>query len=168
MDFRKNKQKNSTIEKLPRVVKLLRINASDENNGISYPGRVRAIKHAALFFRVSGPVIERNLKYGQTVEHGDVLMRVDPRDYQREVDRLAKEVAMQKVQNELAEIEYERNLQLIQSKAVSQSAFDAARTKKLASAAQLDMLNVALKIAQDKLRTPSHRTFHGNNFRPHD
>lgn len=153
---------NKATVKLPRVVKLFRISATSKNSGISYPGRVRAIKHAALFFRVSGPVIERNLKYGQTVDQGAVLMRVDPRDYQREVDRLTQEVAMQKVQNELAGIEYERYSRLIQSKAVSQSVFDAARTKKLASAAQLDMLKVALKIAQDKLAdTVLVAPFHG-------
>lgn len=152
----------AVAEKAPRVVKLFRVTDMERESGITYPGRVRSVKHAELFFRVSGPVIERNLKYGQTVEQGDILMRIDPRDYQREVDRLTQEVAMQKVQNSLAEIEYNRNLKLIESQAVSQAAFDTARTKKQASDAQLQMLEVELKIAQDKLAdTVLTAPFHG-------
>jgi len=152
----------TAASKAPRVVKLFRVTETEKGSGITYPGRVRSVKHAELFFRVSGPVIERNLKYGQTVKEGDVLMRIDPRDYQRDVDRLTQEVAMRKVQNSLAEIEYNRNLKLIESKAVSQAAFDAARTKKQASDAELQMLEVELKIAQDKLAdTVLTAPFHG-------
>ncbi len=148
--------------KAPRVVKLFRISDMEKGGGVTYPGRVWPVRHAELFFRVSGPVIERNLKYGQTVEQGDILMRIDPRDYQREVDRLTQEVAMQRVQNSLAEIEYNRNLKLIESKVVSQAVFDTARTKKQASDAELQMLEVELKIAQDKLAdTVLTAPFHG-------
>lgn len=155
-------KKHKSQVKLPRVVKLFRIAKAEKQGGITYPGRIRAVKHAELFFRVSGPVIERNLKYGQTVEKGTVLMRIDPRDYQREVDRLTQEVAMQRVQNTLSEIEFKRNKSLIDSNAISQAAWDTARTKKQTSDAQLNMLEVALKIAQDKLAdTVLTAPFHG-------
>lgn len=145
-----------------RVVKLVRAATEAKRSGITYPGRVRPVKHAELFFRVSGPVIERNLKYGQTVEAGTVLMRIDPRDYQREVDRLTQELEIQKVQNSLANIEYNRNRRLLESKAVSQAVYDAAVTKKLASDAQLKMLEVSLRIAKDKLSdTVLTAPFHG-------
>ncbi len=145
-----------------RVVKLARIANDEPTFKVTYPGKVRPVKHAELFFRVSGPVIERNLKYGQTVEPGEVLMRIDPRDYQREVDRLTQELEMQKFQASLAEIEFKRQQQLLKSKATSQSAFDSALTKKQTSDAQVKTLELSLKIAQDKLHdTVLIAPFHG-------
>ncbi len=145
-----------------RVVKLVRMASTEEKSDITYPGQVRPVRHAELFFRVSGPVIERDLKYGQTVEQGDVLMRIDPRDYEREVDRLTQELEMEKVQNSLDNIELERNRELIKSHAVSRSAYDAAETKKRASDASVKMLEVSLRIAQDKLKdTVLAAPFHG-------
>lgn len=156
------KRVDNSADSSRRVVKLVRVMAEEKRKRITYPGRVRPVKHAELFFRVSGPVIERNLKYGQTVEAGTVLMRIDPRDYQREVDRLTQELEVQKVQNSLANIEYNRNRKLIESKAVSQAVYDAAATKKQASDAQLKMLEVALRIAKDKLSdTVLIAPFHG-------
>ncbi|MEA4862298.1 MAG: efflux RND transporter periplasmic adaptor subunit [Victivallaceae bacterium] len=146
----------------PRVVKLVRMAAAEEKSDITYPGRVKPVRHAELFFRVSGPVIERNLKYGQTVEQGDVLMRIDPRDYEREVDRLTQELEMEKIQNSLDNIELERNKELIKSHAVSRSTYDAAETRKRASDARVKMLEVSLRIAQDKLKdTVLVAPFHG-------
>lgn len=145
-----------------RVVKLVRAVSAGSTGGISYPGKVNPVRHAELFFRVSGPVIERNLKYGQTVEKGEVLMKIDPRDYEREVERLTQELEMQKVQNSLAAIEYSRNRKLLESQAVSQAVFDAAATRKQASDAQLRMLEVSLRIARDKLQdTVLTAPFHG-------
>ncbi|MEG1980467.1 MAG: efflux RND transporter periplasmic adaptor subunit, partial [Victivallaceae bacterium] len=145
-----------------RVVKLAQIADDEPALGVTYPGKVRPVKHAELFFRVSGPVIERNLKYGQTVEPGEVLMRIDPRDYQREVDRLKQELETQKLQASLADIEFKRQQQLLNSKATSQSAFDSAQTKKQTSDAQVKTLELSLKIAQDKLQdTILIAPFHG-------
>ena len=158
----RNNRTEQSQEPPERVVKLFKVNDSDKPHGITYPGRIRPVRHAELFFRVSGPVIERNLIYGQTVEEGDVLMRIDPRDYQREVDRLTQELEMQKVENSLASIEYERNQKLLESRAVSQSSFDAVSTKKRASDTQVRMLEVSLNIAKDRLHdTVLVAPFHG-------
>lgn len=162
LHLKKEKTAPSGADAAERVVKLVRVEKNAAGGGISYPGRVKPVRRAELFFRVSGPVIERNLKYGQTVEKGDVLMRIDPRDYEREVERLTQELKMQKVQNSLATIEFNRQKQLIQSKAISQSTFDAVDAKKKASDAQVQMLEVSLKIAKDKLQdTVLYAPFHG-------
>lgn len=157
-----SERRTETAEAPMRTVKIARATMGGTTPGITYPGRVKAVRHAELFFRVSGPVLERELKYGQTVEKGDVLMRIDPRDYQREADRLAKEVEAQEVNTILADKEYERNAKLVDDGAVSQSAFDAVNTKKRAAHAQLGMLKESLKIARDKLAdTVLYAPFHG-------
>ena len=127
-----------------------------------YPGRVRALKKSILTFRVSGPLLEINVVPGQVVRKGEVLMRIDPRDYQVQVDlaqsRLdaaqanldamrkgvrPEDVALLRAQVEeaatsytLAEKEFERAKILVESKTISASEFDVAnRTYTLAGLA---------------------------------
>ena len=127
-----------------------------------YPGRVRALKKSILTFRVFGPLLEINVVPGQVVKKGDVLMRIDPRDYQVQVDlaqsRLdaaqanldamrkgarPEDVALLQAQVEeatasytLAEKEFQRAQTLVESKTISASEFDAAhRTYTLAGLA---------------------------------
>ncbi|MCD2452269.1 biotin/lipoyl-binding protein [Methylicorpusculum oleiharenae] len=46
------------------------------------PGTVRASDRVDLAFQVSGPLIELPVKEGQPVKKGDLLARIDPRDYE--------------------------------------------------------------------------------------
>ncbi len=134
-----------------RVVKLYKISDGRADLEIIYPGKVQPSRHAELFFRVSGPVIQQELKYGQTVEAGTVLMRIDPRDYQREVDRLKHQLEAQQVEAEYTGTEYRRAKKLLETNASSQATYDAAVTKKNAAEAQVRMLETSLAIARDRL-----------------
>jgi RND family efflux transporter MFP subunit len=71
---------------LPRPVKVVKVGYATTGKTVSYPGTVKASRNARLAFRVGGPLIEVNIVLGQSVKEGDVLMRIDPRDYQ---DRVA-------------------------------------------------------------------------------
>lgn len=51
-----------------------------------FPGTVQAAQRAELAFRVDGQLIARPVKNGDVVESGQVLARLDPRDYQLAVD----------------------------------------------------------------------------------
>ncbi len=146
----------------PRVVKLFQVGVSQYNTGTSYPGRVQPEKHAELFFRVSGPVIQQELKMGQTFEKGDVLMRIDPRDYEREVERITMEVNVLKADLDLANSDFLRQKQLHEKKAISETVFDAARAKKASLESQVDVKNAQLKVAIDKRDdTVLYAPFHG-------
>jgi multidrug efflux pump subunit AcrA (membrane-fusion protein) len=58
-----------------------------------------------LSAEVAGRVVYKaeNARIGRTVEPGDVLVRIDPRDYQSEVDRLQEDV--RQAENNLVELE---------------------------------------------------------------
>jgi RND family efflux transporter MFP subunit len=71
---------------LPRPVKLVKTHTTDVRDTLAYPGTVKASRTARLAFRVGGPLVEVNITLGQPVSEGDVLMRIDPRDYR---DRVA-------------------------------------------------------------------------------
>ncbi|MBQ3893656.1 MAG: efflux RND transporter periplasmic adaptor subunit [Desulfovibrio sp.] len=134
-----------------RVVKLHRVGHAMHQSGMAFPGRVDAAQKAKLFFRVSGPVVERDLVLGKPVNQGDVLMRIDPRDYQRAVDNLAMQIQALEAQNALASVQYARKKNLLASKSISRTEFDAAEAEKKASDAQLMALRINYRKAQDSL-----------------
>jgi len=51
----------------------------------SFPGRAKPTREVVLAFRVSGPLIELPVKVGQKVELGQLVARIDPRDYETTV-----------------------------------------------------------------------------------
>ena len=134
-----------------RVVKLMKVQNAVTSKGVTYPGKIQAVKHAALFFRVSGPVIERDLRLGQVVKEGDVLMKIDPRDYERNVEVISQELAAAKSQSTLATKEYERYRKLVATNDISKAKFDTIKSQKETADAQVQRLETGLKIAQDKL-----------------
>ena len=117
---------------------------------VTYPGRVKAPQTAALAFRVGGPLIEVRVKPGDAVHKGDVLMRIDPRDYDRQVkatqaaltaaeaqfDAMKKGARLEdiraleanldagKAKREYVKKQHERLGRLVDHKAVSRSQFD--------------------------------------------
>ena len=148
--FKKEKIKQ-VPQSLERVVKLFKVQSVNQKSGVTYPGTVKALRHADLFFRVSGPVIERNLKKGQTIKAGQVLMKIDPRDYQREVDTLTQQLTASREKTKLDETDHSRAKKLYEEAAISKSTYDAALTKKNVSEAQTKSLEESLKKAKDKL-----------------
>ena len=108
-------------------------------SGRSFPGRAKAAQEVDLAFRVSGPLILRPIIVGAEVQEGDLIARIDPRDF---------EVALRNVEgnlerasaNELrAQNEYDRNLgiQREDSGAISQRAVD--RSKEALDVAKADI-----------------------------
>ena len=69
-----------------RPVKILEIGAAGAGVEREYPGTARALQDAELGFEVPGRIIELSAQEGAEVEAGDVLGKLDPRDYQSRLD----------------------------------------------------------------------------------
>jgi RND family efflux transporter MFP subunit len=73
-------------EPVVRPVKMLTI-----GGGLSgtreYPGRLKAIQQVDMAFEVAGRITEFVYKEGQRAEAGAVLARLDPRDYQNQLEQ---------------------------------------------------------------------------------
>ena len=72
-----------------RPVKTLVIQAPDNTGQRIYPGRADAANRAILSFRVAGKIDEILVKEGEEVGSGQTLAKLDPRDFQIEVDNRA-------------------------------------------------------------------------------
>lgn len=69
-----------------RPVKTIRIEDPFVFSGRRYPGKIRAQEDVKLAFQVSGQLIELPIKRGQQVQEGEVLARLDPRDFSHTLD----------------------------------------------------------------------------------
>lgn len=76
-----------------RPVKIMVLDESARYGLRVFPGTVRAAQRATLSFRVSGPLVELPVLEGQQVLKGQLLAKIDPRDYRRAVSNLEARLA---------------------------------------------------------------------------
>jgi RND family efflux transporter MFP subunit len=74
-------------EQVVRPVKIFTVGELKAARVRDYPGTVRAAQNADMAFEVPGRITEFLVKEGQRVEKGDVLARLDSRDYDAELDK---------------------------------------------------------------------------------
>ena len=130
-----------------RLVKTLLLGVDDQGDGIQLPATVAATARAELAFQVSGPLVELPVAEGQQVRRGDLLARIDPRDFDN-----AAAVAEAKLK--ATERQYQRYQKLIASpqSPVSQAEVDRMRRNFETATADREQ---ALKNRQDtELRAP--------------
>jgi len=101
----------------PRPVKSLVIDDVDAGGTRSFPARIAAAQRADLAFRVAGTVQELPVREGDRLKQGDLVAKLDPKDYQIVVnDRRAT--------FDKARKNYDRGQQLVSSGAISKVDFD--------------------------------------------
>lgn len=91
-----------------RPVKMLTIESTLDSTNRSYPGRVRAAKRVDLAFQVGGPLIELLVDEGQEVTEGEVLARIDPRDFETDLRETEGQLAKGVAALSSAQSEYDR------------------------------------------------------------
>ena len=69
-----------------RPVKILEISDTSSGRTLEFPGQVRAAQEAQMGFEVPGRVIDFPVIEGQQVEEGQLLAKLDPRDFQAQLD----------------------------------------------------------------------------------
>ena len=80
--FACGKEEEKTVEKaVVRPIKMMTVTSTREAMQRRFPGRVRASRRVELSFRVSGPLIELPVEEGQRVKKGDLIAKIDPRDF---------------------------------------------------------------------------------------
>lgn len=115
----------------------------------SFTGTVAARVQSDLGFRVSGKVLERLVDAGQTVKHGQPLMRIDPVDLklaaqaQQEAVEAARARAQQTAEDEA------RYRDLRGTGAISASAYDQVKAAADAAKAQLSAAEIQALVARN-------------------
>jgi len=133
-----------------RAIKL--INTGIVINDV-YPGRAKATQEANLSFRVSGPLIALSVDIGDKVKKGDVLARIDPRDFEVALQKAKGQLSRSRVALIRADKEYKRFLDIQTSDPgfISQSKMDMAKAMRDEAKANSQSLMAAVKTAEDRL-----------------
>ena len=103
--------------------------------GAGYAGTVRGRYETKLAFRVGGQILSRNVNVGTRVHAGDVLMVINARDAQQQVNATSAGVASARAQLDLARANRARYEELYAAQAVSAAMLDQYRTNENAAEA---------------------------------
>jgi macrolide-specific efflux system membrane fusion protein len=115
-------------------------------------GRIEPRAQAQVKSRVGGQVTDVTVQEGEKVKVGQILVRLEPTDYQRDVARQEAEIQQQRLALEYASLQLGR---AERSRAVAiapQMELDQARHEAATARARLTMSRVALATARDRLR----------------
>jgi RND family efflux transporter MFP subunit len=135
----------------PRPVKVMTVTGSDSMEYRSFPGIVKADREIDLAFRVGGPLIEYDLKIGATVKKGEIIARIDPRDFEVRVRKLSAELKAAEARLTDAEKDYERQKNLLDENAASQSQYDKTQMLVDTTRAGIESLKADLAAARNAL-----------------
>jgi len=119
----------------------------------SFPGQTRAENRVNLSFRVGGPLIERPVKVGDKVNKGDILARIDPRDFEVNLRNAEGAFGVAKAELNFAISDYDRALSILKEDpgAISQTLVDRKRQDVNRLKAQVKSLTAQVEAAQDAL-----------------
>ena len=120
-----------------RPVRVFELGGSDGSGGLEYPGAVSSAQEAQLSFEVDGQIIEFPILEGQSVSAGQVLARIDPRDYEarRNADQASRNQAL---------ADYERFQDLYSADAVSLQDLEVSRRQYEVSESRLEITQKAV------------------------
>jgi len=92
-----------------RPVKTVVVGEAFEMSVREFPGRVRASETADLAFEVPGRLIQVLVDKGEEVEKGKLLARLDPTDFQNELDAAEAELERAEAQRDRIRVAAEKN-----------------------------------------------------------
>ena len=122
----------------PRPVRLTEVQTVGHQEIRRFPAQVSASKEVELAFRVGGEVVEFNLKPSQRITKGEVIARLDQRDFKTEV-------ALKKSEFDLVKRELDRATQMMNKNLLAQAEFDGIH-------ARLQVAQGSLQLAEDRLK----------------
>jgi RND family efflux transporter MFP subunit len=101
-------EKEEPTEVIRPVKTLLVREVSSSSNQIIFPGSLRAFKRADLSFRVDGTVVMRDIYVGYKAHKDEILVQLDPREYEIALQKSKGKVESIEAQLNFAERDYER------------------------------------------------------------
>jgi multidrug efflux system membrane fusion protein len=88
-------------------------------------GSVQASNTVSLKSRVDGQIVQIAFKEGQNVKQGDLLIVIDPRPYQVQLEQAQAALARDQAQLKNAQLDYDRYQGLVKEGVIAQQQFDA-------------------------------------------
>lgn len=132
-------------EPVARPVKIIEFSDSSSGSNLEYPGEVSPATNAEVAFEVPGKLIDFPVTESQLVKKGDLLAKLDPRDYQALLDAA-------KASEGAARAEYSRMRAMFEKDVASQQQLDKAQREFGVFTAQVALAQKAVE--DTMLRAP--------------
>ncbi|HEX7936783.1 MAG TPA: efflux RND transporter periplasmic adaptor subunit [Paraburkholderia sp.] len=122
-------------------------------------GSLRAVTQAAVKSKVAGSVLDVAVREGDTVKSGQLLAKIDARDYVARAEQSRGQMAAMAGQFDIARQTLENNRVLVEKGFISKNAFDTAQSQYEIARANLDAARAALassnlSLADTVVRSP--------------
>jgi RND family efflux transporter MFP subunit len=136
------------VEQAPEIVRpvrMLTISTLTGGESLSYPGEILGVQNAELAFEVPGRIVELPAEEGIEVTEGQLLARLDPADFQANVD-----AALADYNN--AEITFRRFEEVFSKGAISRQDYD--NQKRAFEIAEANLATARKALSDTELRAP--------------
>ncbi len=133
---------------LPPAVSVYKVNVEQVGQYREFVARTQAFKEANLRARVEGELIERHFREGAMVKEGQLLLRIDPANYEALLSQAKADLASRVSGKENAIRNLKRAKNLIGDGYISQSDFDRLTTEESQAKASVKSAQAALKRAE--------------------
>ncbi len=136
-----------------RPVRAAKVADPGQLKGRKWPGRASATQEVELSFRVAGPLITLPVNIGDVVKQGDIVARIDPRDFEVNVRNIQGQVeraqaTLRRASSDLARLE---KIYKEDPGATSEAAIDRARQIRDSARAEVHSIKASVTSAKDQL-----------------
>ena len=146
-------QEEAPVEEIIRPVKALKVADVDTFENEKYNGIAKATQEVDLSFRVDGPMIERPVNVGDEVKEGQLVARIDPRDYEVRLRNAQGQLVKARAVLTRAKADLDRLLRIQKQDpgAVSEALVDKARQNRDSAQADINSLVAEVDRTKDDL-----------------
>lgn len=146
-------EKEPAVRQPVRPVKAVKVADFEEVMRRTFPGRASATEEVDLSFRIPGRLMTLPVDVGDDVKTDDVVARLDPHDYQVQLQLVQGQLENGRAALNRAESEYKRFMRIQQQDpgAISQSMVDSALEARDRAKADIRSLEASLQSAQDNV-----------------
>lgn len=122
-----------------------------ETGGARLSGTIRARFETPVSFQVDGRILERRVDAGERVEAGQVMFRLDPRDYAQAVSVASADLETGRAELDTAAAETRRNRDLLEREFISEQVFERVQLAEKSARERVDAALARLEQARNRL-----------------
>ena len=137
-------------KKIIRPIRAMKVSDVTQFRQRKFPGIAKATQEIDLSFRVSGPLITLPIKIGDTVKRGDVVARIDPRDYEVKLNIVKGQLDRAQANANRAKSEYEREIRILKEDAGATSQVSVDRKLAQRDQSLADVKSLEASVAAEK------------------
>src|SRR6516165_9418177 len=135
----------------PPLVTVAKATAQDVPRYLDEIGRNVAFESVAVTPQVAGRITERHFQDGDNLKKGQLLFVIDPRPYKAQLDAAQASLQQANAALDLAKIQFERDQELVGSRAISKQDYDTKKNTVDVVQAQIDAAKANIETAQINL-----------------